>query len=95
MHVVSPKRLREAALAHPDLTEPLKGWLKLAKRERWTSLEHIRQTCPTADLVGKYTVFNIKGNSYRIISEVNYQTCRIYIRNVLTHGEYDRQRWKK
>lgn len=55
----------------------------------------VRQTCPTADAAGKFTVFNIKGNSFRLITEINYQTGRIFIRNVLTHAEYSKEGWKK
>ncbi len=51
--------------------------------------------CPSADGVGKYTVFNIKGNAFRLIAEINYRTGRLYIRHVLTHAAYDRGGWKR
>ncbi len=35
-------------------------------------------------------MFNIKGNAYRLITEINYQAARIFIRHVLTHAEYDK-----
>jgi len=40
-------------------------------------------------------VFNIKGNAYRLIAEINYQTGRIFLRNVLTHAEYSKGAWKR
>jgi mRNA interferase HigB len=40
-------------------------------------------------------VFNIKGNKYRLITEISYRFRRIYIRHVLTHAEYDREKWKR
>jgi len=55
----------------------------------------VRQTCPTTNAAGKFTVFNIKGNSFRLITEINYQTGRIFIRNVLTHAEFSKEGWKK
>jgi len=95
MHVISRKRLREAAQTYNDLAAPLDVWYRIAKKANWTSLAQVRNVWPTADSVGKYTVFNIKGNAYRLIAEINYQSGRVFVRHILTHGEYDRGRWKK
>jgi mRNA interferase HigB len=54
----------------------------------------VRLTFPTADAVGRFTIFNIKGNAYRLITEINYRTGRIFLRHVLTHAEYDKGAWK-
>ncbi len=54
----------------------------------------VRLTFPTADAVGRFTIFNIKGNAYRLITEINYRTERIFLRHVLTHAEYDKGAWK-
>jgi len=51
-------------------------------------------TFSTADMVGRWTAFNIKGNQYRLIAAINYVFGRIYIRHVLTHAQYDRGGWK-
>ena len=95
MHVISRKRLLEAALEHGDLYAPLDVWYRIAKKAEWRSLEDVRKIFPMADGVGKYTVFNIKGNAFRLIAEINYRTGRLYIRHVLTHAEYDRGGWKR
>jgi mRNA interferase HigB len=42
-----------------------------------------------------YTVFNISGNSYRLVTEVFYEDQTILVRHILTHAEYDRGAWKK
>ncbi|WP_281261358.1 type II toxin-antitoxin system HigB family toxin [Chamaesiphon polymorphus] len=49
----------------------------------------LREAYPSADLVGIYTVFNIKGNHYRLIAEINYRSGTIFVRDILTHAEYD------
>ena len=58
-------------------------------------MAQVRQTFATADAVDKWTIFNIKGNQYRLITEINYAHQRLYIRHVLTHAEYDKGQWKK
>ncbi len=95
MHVISRKKLVEAGLEHSDLYAPLDVWYRIAKKAEWRSLEDVRMMYPTADRVGKNTVFNIKGNAFRLIAEINYRTGRLYIRHVLTHAAYDRGGWKR
>jgi mRNA interferase HigB len=95
MHVISRKKLREAAVRNEELEGPLDAWFRIAKKASWKSVSDVRRTFANADVVGKSTVFNIKGNQYRLIAEINYTFGRIYIRHILTHSEYDRGRWKQ
>jgi mRNA interferase HigB len=95
LHVISRKKLLEAAKVHWDLYAPLDTWYRIAKKAEWRSLEDVRQMFPFADGAGKYTVFNIKGNAFRLIAEINYRTGRLYIRHVLSHVMHDRGGWKR
>ena len=95
MHVISRKKLLKAAEEHADLAGPLDIWYRIAKRAEWKSLMEVRAVFPAADAVEKFTVFNIKGNAYRLITEINYRTGRIFLRHVVTHAEYDKEDWKK
>lgn len=95
LHVIGRKKLLTAAEEHGDLAGPLDVWYRIAKRADWTSLKAVRRDFPFADGVGKYTVFNIKGNEYRLISLIFYRSKKIFIRDVITHAEYDKGRWKK
>ena len=95
MHVISRKRLKEACDKHPDLESPLDTWYRAAKKARWVKLTDTQATWPSAEAVGRFTVFNVKGNKCRLITEINYRTGRVFIRHVLTHAEYDRGRWKE
>ena len=94
MNVISRKILREAARKHASLGTALDTWFRVAKKARWKNLDEVRKTYPTADSVAPYTVFNIKGNSFRLVTEIFYGRGRIYIRQVLTHAEYDKGKWK-
>ncbi len=91
MHVISRKKLLQAAGVHPELAGPLDAWYRIAKKARWNSLMEVRQVFPSADAVGKFTVFNIKGNAFRLITEINYDTSKIFLRHVLTRAEYSKQ----
>jgi mRNA interferase HigB len=95
MHVISRRTLREAEGKHSNLIIPLAVWFKVAKAAQWKTIEDVRKTYPSADPVGRYTVFNIKGNSYRLIVRIEYAKGRLYIRAVQTHAEYDKGAWKR
>lgn len=94
MHIISRKRLREFWEQHPDAEGPLREWFKITSKAEWDSLTDTRKDFPHADLVGICTVFNIKGNKYRLITAIHYQIKRVYVRNILTHAEYDKGKWK-
>ncbi len=49
---------------------------------------------PSAVKVDNLTLFNIGGNKARLISAIHYNTQCLYIRHVLTHNEYDKEKWK-
>jgi mRNA interferase HigB len=94
MNTLSRKKIREFVRLYPDAESSLKAWFRVATKARWRSLADVRQTYPHADLVGRYTVFNIRGNHYRLIAEINYRFQQILIRAILTHEDYDRDKWK-
>ena len=99
MHIISRKRLLDADRKHRGLGVSLDAWYRTAKSAKWKSLEEVRQTYPHADGVPVgdrvYTVFNISGNSYRLVTEIFYDDATILIRHILTHAEYDKGGWKQ
>ncbi len=94
MHVISYRSLREYARNHSDCNEPLDSWYKVASKANWSNLLEVQSVFPSAEAVGNFTVFNIKGNKYRLIVSIDYQRQLIYIKYVLTHAEYDKEYWK-
>ena len=95
MHVISRKKLLEATNEHAGLGGPLDVWYRIARKARWNSLVEVRQVFPSADAAGKFTVFNVKGNAFRLITEINYHTGKIFLRHILTHAEYSKEGWKE
>jgi mRNA interferase HigB len=91
MHVVSVKPLREFWTKHADAEQPLKAWFREATAANWTSFDQIKARYRTADVIpGNRVIFNIKGNHYRLIVRIHYNTGRLFIRFVGTHAEYNR-----
>jgi len=70
-------------------------WYRILKPATVRSFAELRTRVPSADQVGKLTVFNIGGNTARLIAAVHYNRQKLYIRAVLTHTEYDTGAWKE
>jgi mRNA interferase HigB len=94
MHIISKKKLREFWQEHPRAQAPLEAWYQVAKNVEWESFADVRKTFNTADQVGKFTVFDIGGNKYRLIAVIHFNRGKLYVRHVLTHSEYDEGKWK-
>ncbi|NJM68831.1 MAG: type II toxin-antitoxin system HigB family toxin [Scytonema sp. RU_4_4] len=94
MHVISRRKLREYCKKHADSCEALDDWYTTTRQAEWVSLVEVQAVYPQAEAVSNFTVFNIKGNKYRLIVSINYAKQVIYIKYVLTHAEYDKDNWK-
>ncbi len=95
MHIITRKRLLDFAQKHPGCKSGLETWYRIIKHGKFNKFAELRKAFPSADQVGKFTVFNIGGNKARLIAAVHYNTQRVYIRYVLTHADYDRNKWKE
>ena len=64
------------------------------RESRWNDIHDARDDFPHADPVGKFTVFNIKKNEYRLITVIHYNRFKVYVRVILKHSDYDKGNWK-
>jgi len=94
MHIISRKALRDFWEIHPAAKAPLEAWFRVARQASWKKLLDVQAVYRDAEAVGNFTVFNIKGNSYRLVVSIDYEKGVIFVKYVMTHAEYDRNRWK-
>lgn len=91
MWVVKRKTLREFWERYPDAERPLDAWHKDAEKANWDSPDRVRHDYPTARIIANdQMVFNIKGNTYRLVVHIRYRYHMVFIRFIGTHAEYDR-----
>ena len=93
MNVIKKKTLDRYAGRHADAAEQLTSWRKLLEKTDYRDITALRAALPSADFSDPHTIFNIKGNTYRLITIIHYRYKRVYIRDFFTHAEYDR--WNK
>ena len=91
MRVISVKTLKSFWEEHPDAENPLRAWYTEAKKATWRSPQEIKTAYRTASILrNNRVVFNIKGNTYRLVLAVNYEFQIVYVRFIGTHAAYDR-----
>ncbi len=89
--IIAKRTLREFWIKHADSEQYLKTWYETAKNANWKSPNDIKKTYTKASILkDNRVVFNIKGNSYRLIVKFNYVRQWAFIRFVGTHKEYDK-----
>jgi mRNA interferase HigB len=99
MHIISTKTIDDFASQHPTAKTSLNSWLKIVSKTRFSNFNELRASFPSADVVrnakgDNLTVFNIHGNEIRLIAAIHYNRSKLYIRHILTHSEYDKEKWK-
>jgi len=94
MNLISVRNLRSAAARYSDAKKQIEVWIATVKEANWQNLEDVRKTYQDAEAVGDFTVFNIKGNDYRLIVGINYRKQVVCYKYFLTHAEYSKDKWK-
>ncbi len=94
MHIISYSKIRDFCKKHPEAASSLEHWYRIVKHENFKMFAEVKQIFPSADLVGNFVVFNIGGNNYRLIAYIRYKFKRLFIRDILTHRQYEKGKWK-
>jgi mRNA interferase HigB len=94
MHIVSHKAIRTFCEVHPQARSAMDYWYRVAKQATWSSFAEVKQSFNTADFVAPHVVFDIGGNKYRLVAEINFMRRVLFIRHIMTHKEYVNGTWK-
>jgi mRNA interferase HigB len=95
MRVISKKKIQDFVGSNPESKTSLENWYRIVSKSDFLSFAMLRLTFPSADLVDNLTVFNISGNKFRLVVAIHYNRQIVYIREILTHSEYDKNKWRK
>ena len=100
MRLIGQDVLNAAARKNEPLRRWLTAWAATVENVTWTSLDDVRQSDPKTDgvkLASKTvaTVFNVKGNEYRLLTWIDYKAELVEALDVFTHAEYSKDKWKR
>jgi len=89
--IFAKSTLREFWTKHSDSEQYLKTWYDTAMNANWNSPNDVKGIYANASILKNgRIVFNIKGNSYRLIVAFNFEKQLGFIRFVGTHSDYDK-----
>jgi mRNA interferase HigB len=94
MRILSRPAIQEAIEKHPAWRASLESWYAITRKVLWNNFAEVRATFNSASQVGDHVVFNIAGNSGRLITIIRYPPKKVFIRQIISHAEYDRGGWK-
>jgi len=89
--IIAKSTLRMFWESHADSEQYLKTWYDTALHSNWKTPNEIKKTYASASILKSgRVVFNIKGNTYRLIVRFNFEKQWAFIRFIGTHAEYDK-----
>jgi mRNA interferase HigB len=92
LHIIAQSRLK-AFWEKPGRTDsegPLRAWHAEVDGSTWTKTSDIKSRYPSASFLARNrVVFNIKGNTYRLVVDVRYKAKIVFVVWIGTHSEYD------
>jgi mRNA interferase HigB len=100
MRIISEVRVHEYCKQYSDAADWLRSFLAVAREATWRHLQDVRVTYRHADAVvvssGRIvTVLNVKGNRYRLILAIHYNTGCVFVLRFFPHAEYSKGNWKR
>ncbi|MEX2568140.1 MAG: type II toxin-antitoxin system HigB family toxin [Cyclobacteriaceae bacterium] len=89
--IFAKSTLRKFWEKHPETEQYLKTWYDTAIGSKWLTPNDVKQSYANASILkDSRIVFNIKGNSFRLVAKFNFEKQWVFIRFIGTHSEYDK-----
>ena len=95
MRIIGRDILDEFKQRHPPARKALDAWVALVAGNEFEQFPELKRFFHAADYVEPMTVFDVGGNKYRLIARVDYGLKTVVVKDVLTHADYNRDRWKR
>lgn len=88
MIVENKQAIEEFARKHPFSKNSFKEWIEKVESAQWQNMIEMKQTFNSVDYRRPIFIYNIGGNKYRLIAEVNFELSVVQIVRIGTHDEY-------
>ncbi|UKT62902.1 type II toxin-antitoxin system HigB family toxin [Pedobacter mucosus] len=91
MRIIAKKTLVDFYKRHNTAKASLEAWYSEVVEQHWDMPADVIKVYSTADVItGKRFVFNIKGNDYRLIADIEFKLKIVFIVWIGTHAYYDK-----
>lgn len=91
MNLLGKKHLHDFKEKHADARSQIESWEAEVEEAQWATPHHLKARYAKASLLGnQQVVFNMCGNKYRLLVQVNYKNGIVLVKKIGTHKEYDK-----
>jgi mRNA interferase HigB len=93
MRIIKEKTLTEYCRQRKYLqvSEALKAWIYEVRFSTWANANELKAKYRNASIISsKRVVFNLKGNDYRLIVDIEYKLKIVFVVWFGTHDEYNK-----
>ena len=71
--------------------QAIRSWIYEVRFSDWNNAAELRAKYKNASIISsKRVVFNIRGNSFRLVTDIEYQLKIVYVVWFGTHNEYEK-----
>ena len=91
MRLIAQKTIKQWCTQFPEAKNALEAWALEIKHYQWCNSQELKEAYRNASIINQQrVVFNIKGNSYRLIVDINYKGKHVFTKWFGTHKQYDK-----
>lgn len=95
MKIANYGLIEKFARKHARSRASLNIWYETTSKSNWNSFDDVKKTLNASDIYQDCVIFDIGGNTFRLIAQIDYELQQVSVKAILTHSEYDRDKWKK
>ncbi len=95
MIITGEQKLKRFSEEYHAAATPLDRWRQSVSNSQWTNFFDVRQTLRSVDYYKGAVIFDIGGNKYRLIANINYRLGLVNVDYILTHLQYSTNKWKR
>lgn len=95
MHIITKRRIVEVAKFYPECASALRGWYSVIEKNEFLNFAALKKVFNSVDKVKNLYIFDIGGNKLRLIASIHFNRQKLYIRQILSHKEYDKGLWRE
>ena len=93
MHIISRKPFRDAARQFPNSRIAIEDSYRVLRNGTFNTPDELRQVFPSLDNFkyrDRWWIIDIGGNNLRLMAFIEFKHNRLYVRQIVTHAEYDK-----
>jgi len=94
VRVIRVSKLDDFARRQAKARKPLANWEKIVRAASWKNAGEMKRTFNSVDYADRKTIFDVGGNNFRLIALVDFGKQLVQVIDVMTHAEYEKERWK-